>query len=559
MQDLVDHRALGQVGPLERRADGHAAELDGRRRRERAGELADRRALGADDEHGAVLRVVLLLVGHASNLRPRRPAPGHGAIPLPPERAFRPERRAYDRPVADPHAAAPPHAPDPAEPVALAVLRDLAAAADDAIIVTDAADRVLVWNGAAERLYGIDAGDALGRPIVELTEATIVGDVDVPTWLAREIAVATGAWRGRVIERPTIGRLAGREVVVEAALSRLADDAGTVAGVLNVKRDITASYRLERELATLGSLATATGTARSRAEIAQAAVDVLCSASGAEFGVILRFADDRTTIDAAHGLEPEMDDRIAVLARRRRPIFKLIEQRGKVVVGPIEALPVSPEGRAWLAATGVAALAVVGIHRAEHLVGAMLMGWLDGDHPRPSAATLLQASEHVGRALENADLVEEITRRAEAEQALVRRLAVLDELSRLGASVASADELADRSAHLVGRALGASGTGYGLFAADGSGYDTSTTVGVRQPIAEWLASAVPAERRAIKAWRAGGGSILERFEPEVVTTRRWPSPGPPASPPTRPCQFAPTASSSAASSRTSTPFRTSWS
>ena len=103
-----------------------------------------------------------------------------------------------------------------------------------------------------------------------------------------------------------------------------------------------------------------------------------------------------------------------------------------------------------------------------------------------------------GRALENADLVEEITRRAEAEQALVRRLAVLDELSRLGASVASADELADRSARLVGRALGASGTGYGLFAADGSGYDTSTTVGVRQPLAEWLAGAVPAERRAIR-------------------------------------------------------------
>ncbi len=419
--------------------------------------------------------------------------------------------------MADPRAAGAPHPPDPAEPAALALLRGLAASADDAIIVTDPEDRVLVWNGAAERLYGIDPRDAIGRPIVELTEATIVGDVDVPTWLPREIALATGAWRGRVIERPTTGRLAGREVVVEAALSRLADDQGTVTGVLNVKRDITASYRLERELATLGSLATVTGTARSRAEIAQAAVDVLCSASSAEFGVILRFAEDRTTIDAAHGLEPGMPDQVAVLGQRRRPVFALIEQRGKVVVGPIETLPVSPEGRTWLEATGVGALAVVGIHRGEQLVGAMLMGWLDADHPRPSSATLLQAGEHVGRALENADLVEEITRRAQAEQALVRRLAVLDELSRLGASVASADELADRSARLVGRALGASGTGYGLFAADGSGYDTSTTVGIRKPIAEWLASAVPAERRAIKAWRAGGGSILERFEPDVVT------------------------------------------
>ena len=236
--------------------------------------------------------------------------------------------------------------------------------------------------------------DAIGRPIVELTEATIVGDVDVPTWLPREIALATGAWHGRVIERPTTGRLAGREVVVEAALSRLADDQGTVTGVLNVKRDITASYRLERELATLGSLATATGTARSRAEIAQAAVDVLCSASSAEFGVILRFAEDRTTIDAAHGLEPGMPDQVAVLGQRRRPVFALIEQRGKVVVGPIETLPVSPEGRTWLEATGVGALAVVGIHRGEQLVGAML----DGLARRRPPATVVGDAAPGGRA-----------------------------------------------------------------------------------------------------------------------------------------------------------------
>ena len=89
--------------------------------------------------------------------------------------------------------------------------------------------------------------------------------------------------------------------------------------------------------------------------------------------------------------------------------------------------------------------------------------------------------------------MEEITRRVEAEQALLRRVDVLDELTRIGQAVGTADELAERSARLVGEALGASGTAYGLFTADGSGYETTRAIGVSQPIADWLAAATPAE------------------------------------------------------------------
>ena len=68
-----------------------------------------------------------------------------------------------------------------------------------------------------------------------------MGEVDVPNWLPREIALATGAWHGRVIERPKVGRSVGREVVVETALSRVVDEQGQVRGILSIKRDITAS------------------------------------------------------------------------------------------------------------------------------------------------------------------------------------------------------------------------------------------------------------------------------------------------------------------------------
>jgi two-component system NtrC family sensor kinase len=419
--------------------------------------------------------------------------------------------------VAEPDAAPSSNESDPTESATLALLRVVAASADDAFIFTDLDARVRVWNAAAERLYGIPAEDAVGRDIYGLTDATVVGDVDVPTWLPREIALATGAWHGRVIERPKVGRAVGHEVVVEATLSRLIDERGEIDGILNIKRDITASYRLERELATLGSLATATGQARSRAEIAQAAIDLLCTATGAPYGVIIRLDGDDPVLEAVHGVDPDTSARALELTRRGAPMLDAVEPRGQVVIGDLDAVPIRSEAREWLRTTGLATIAAVGIHRRDDLVGVLAMGWIDPDAPRPSSATLLQASAHVERALENARLVEEITRQAEAEQALLRRLDALDELTRIGQSVQTAEELAEQSARLVGEALEANGTAYGLFNPDGSGYETSRAIGIRKPIAEWLATAAPAERSVVRRWQKGEGSILERFEPGVVT------------------------------------------
>ncbi len=419
--------------------------------------------------------------------------------------------------MAEPDAAPAPTASDPADQPTLALLRMLAASAADAFIVTDLAARVQVWNPAAERLYGISAAEAIGNDIYPLTEARIVGEVDVPSWLPREIALATGAWHGRVVERPRVGRAVGQEVVVETALSRVVDEQGVVRGILSIKRDITASYRLERELATLGSLATATGAARSRSEIAQAAIDLLCTATSADSGLIMRLEGDGAVLEAAHGIEDEIATRAAALTRRGAPMLDAVAPLGRVVVGDLDELPMRSDARTWLTSLGLRRIAAVGIHRGEDLVGLLAMGWTDPGAPRPSSAVLLQASAHVERALENARLVDEITRQAEAERALLRRLDVLDELTRVGQTVTTAEELAERSARLVGEALEASGTAYGLLTKDGTGYETARLVDVRAPLADWLAAAAPDERSVFRRWRAGEGSVLERFEPGVVT------------------------------------------
>ncbi len=419
--------------------------------------------------------------------------------------------------MADNDAPLLPPDPDPNDPATLALLHSVAASTDDAVIVTDLDAVVRLWNAAAERLYGIPAGEALGRVIYELTEGRVVGEVFVPIAEPRQIALTAGSWHGRVLERATIGRAIGREVVVETSLSRLEAADGTVRGVLSIKRDITASYRLELELATLGTLATATGHARTRHEIAQTAIDLLCAATAASGGMIFDLEGTAVSVEAFSGVEASVAQQAAGLTVPDSPIHDAVRTRGTVFVASTDQLPVREESRSWIASLGIAAIAVVGIHRGDELIGSLAFAWDDPDAPRPSSAVLLQAGAHVGQALENARLIEEMTVRVDAERALIRRLDVLDELTRVGQAVRTADELAERSAILVGEALGAVGTAYGLLNSDGSGYATSSFIGVRQPLAAWLTSASPAERSAFRRWRAGEGSILERFERGHVT------------------------------------------
>ncbi len=142
----------------------------------------------------------------------------------------------------------------------------------DAITVTDLEARIVIWNPAAERLFGIPATIAVGSVIYDLTDSSIVGGASPvglgPAIDPRIVTLGTGSWTGRRIERVLVGPTAGREVVVEAALSRLDAPDGSLIGILSVKRDVTGSVRLEQEFAALGTLATATGVAPTRAEVA---------------------------------------------------------------------------------------------------------------------------------------------------------------------------------------------------------------------------------------------------------------------------------------------------
>lgn len=114
----------------------------------------------------------------------------------------------------------------------------------DAIITIDAADRVTVFNAAAERMFGWRADEVIGGPLARL----------LPAGLHRRQLALLGAIRSAA---PPNGPLAGgrllharrrlgEEFPIEASLSRLETAAGTLITV--IVRDVTERERSQRAL-----------------------------------------------------------------------------------------------------------------------------------------------------------------------------------------------------------------------------------------------------------------------------------------------------------------------
>src|ERR1700677_4331547 len=108
-------------------------------------------------------------------------------------------------------------------------LRRILEHVSDAVVATDTHGRVTFSNPAAQKLYGIAGEDALGRGLLDLLALFDGGgqaDVDEITGIvARE-----GGWHGELIQRA----LDGRDLLVEASVSMLADDHGAVLGPVSI-------------------------------------------------------------------------------------------------------------------------------------------------------------------------------------------------------------------------------------------------------------------------------------------------------------------------------------
>lgn len=121
----------------------------------------------------------------------------------------------------------------------------IVAAAGDAIVVSDADGRIVVWNEAATRIFGFTQTEALGQPLDLITPERH----RARHWDGYHKTVATGVTKygAEVLRVPALNK-AGETLSVAFTVALLRDRDGRVNGVLAVMRDETKRFKEERDL-----------------------------------------------------------------------------------------------------------------------------------------------------------------------------------------------------------------------------------------------------------------------------------------------------------------------
>jgi PAS domain S-box-containing protein len=113
--------------------------------------------------------------------------------------------------------------------------------ASDAIFARDVDRRITFWNRGAQSTYGFSPAEALGVTPRDL----LCTEYPIPLEEIERLVTETGNWEGDLVQHTKDGR----RLVVESRWAARYDEAGVLAGLLEVNRDITA--RLKSQMALL--------------------------------------------------------------------------------------------------------------------------------------------------------------------------------------------------------------------------------------------------------------------------------------------------------------------
>ena len=123
--------------------------------------------------------------------------------------------------------------------VELAQLAAIVASSDDAIISKTLEGRVTSWNEGASRIFGWEASEMIGQPILRIIP---------PELHDEEVEILARLRRGERIEHFDTVRLAkdGRRVDISLVVSPIRDSSGRVTGASKVARDVTERKEAEK-------------------------------------------------------------------------------------------------------------------------------------------------------------------------------------------------------------------------------------------------------------------------------------------------------------------------
>ena len=123
--------------------------------------------------------------------------------------------------------------------------KDVVEQLPDAVVVADPDGGILVWNRAAEALFGFTAAEAIGSSL----------DIIIPErfraahWEGFRRAVETGRTRlGSQVRTTRSMHKLGHKLYVDLSFGLVTDAAGAVIGSMAVARDCTARYEADKAL-----------------------------------------------------------------------------------------------------------------------------------------------------------------------------------------------------------------------------------------------------------------------------------------------------------------------
>jgi PAS domain S-box-containing protein len=116
----------------------------------------------------------------------------------------------------------------------------------DAIVASDSEGRIIFWNPGAERIFGFSRSEAIGQSL----DLIIPERLRVRHWTGYTQVMRTGESRyghGDLLSVPAL-RKDGTRLSIEFTIVPLKDEAGAMAGMAAILRDVTARFEEMRAL-----------------------------------------------------------------------------------------------------------------------------------------------------------------------------------------------------------------------------------------------------------------------------------------------------------------------
>lgn len=321
--------------------------------------------------------------------------------------------------------------------------RKLIEASNDAILVIDPEhDQILEANPTACRMLGYSQAELLALPV----SAIHPHEMAEMTQFVQAVVRQGKGWTNELSCRTKIGALLPAEI--SASIVEMAEHRCLLALIRDTTERKRAEVRIRQEAARADALARVAARLNAQLDL-ETVLQAICEETTNALDVpaaVLLFFDEKQGVfypAATYGLPPEFKQKYIP---NPRSVYDQYPQQGTQIVVPnLRALPNLVNGHLF-EEYGIHAIAIAGLNRADHLLGALSAYALDPGH------TFREDDINLLRSL--ADVAAQAVRNAILYQAEQRRSAQFKTLSEVGrhiTSILAVDELLRQIAQAVQR------------------------------------------------------------------------------------------------------------